>query len=147
MRYSVLRARVRESMCVIQQLHRLRLPSLGDTEHELFMWVFKRRSRFSVGSLRVATQSTFVQEGTELLHSSEINVFSCQHYCPFIFPFYTTVTVIQDWRKKQLRWGTALKHSCFVPFLLVQTFHGLSTWITFWWCRRNIFARANLIAV
>lgn len=63
------------------------------------------------------------------------------------FPFYTTVTVIQDLRKKQLQWGTALKHSYFVPFFLMQTFHGLSTWITFWWCCRTIFARTYLIAV
>lgn len=65
----------------------------------------------------------------------------------FTFPFYTTVTVIEDWRKKQLQWGTALKHSYFVPFFLMQTFHGLSTWITFWWCSRAIFARTYLIAV
>lgn len=65
----------------------------------------------------------------------------------FTFPFYTTVTVIQNWRKKQLQWGTALKHSYFVPFFLMQTFHGLSTWITFWWCYRTIFARTYLIAV
>lgn len=68
-------------------------------------------------------------------------------YFFFTFPFYTTFTVIQDWRKKQLQWGTALKHSYFVPFFLMQTFHGLSTWITFWWCSRTIFARTYLIAV
>lgn len=83
--------------------------------------------------------------------ATETNVFSWQHYHCFIFfctfPFYTTVTVIQDLRKKQLQWGTALKHSYFVPFFLMQTFHGLSTWITFWWCCRTIFARTYLIAV
>lgn len=67
--------------------------------------------------------------------------------CFFIFSFFTQLSELYKTAgKRQLQWGSALKHSCFVPFLLMQTFHGLSTWITFRWCSRTIFARTHLIA-
>lgn len=158
MGWSVLGARGRESMYVIQIMTAL-VASAADFEAGAIhagLWEEVRLSPWADSGWPCGAQEACSFCAREhraavwLLTAAETNVFSCQHYqCfPFFcFPLYTTVTVTQGWRKKQLQWGTALKRSYFVPFLLMQTFYGLSTWIAFWWYNRTIFARTHLIAV
>lgn len=161
MGWSVLGARGRESMYVIQITTALVASAqCGRLWSRSYSCGSLRGGQVvTMGWLRVTTRST----GSLFLlckraQSCCVAVDCCRNKCLFMpalpvlslffcFPLYTTVTVTQGWRKKQLQWGTALKRSCFVPFLLMQTFYGLSTWIAFWWCNRTIFARTHLIAV
>lgn len=98
-----------------------------------------------VPCVRESTSSCWLLQKQMPFHARTSSAFLSIFF--FYFFLFTQLSELYNTAgKRQLQWGTALKHSCFVPFLLMQTFHGLSTWITFRWCSRTIFARTHLIA-